>query len=87
MYSCCADIGGSSNLTYEEMIDLDGGSFWGAVGGILDCIAGLATGAGGVLLCLVPEPTMTTKYGGIRAIAYGGTTFVKGVSEFIENIQ
>ena len=51
------------DLTYEEMIDLDGGSFWGAVGGILDCIAGLAIGAGGVLLCLVPEPTMTTKYG------------------------
>ena len=89
------DLSQFGELSEQELLLIEGGSwsdfFNGVLGGL--CIAaapilGVAVGVGTAATTIfAPEPTMTTKYGGIGAIAYGGTTFVKGVSEFIENIQ
>ncbi len=71
------------NVVELEMIE--GGSFWGVVGGGLTVIAGAAEVVGGVALCLVPEPTMATKVGGGAAIVTGASTVIGGIVQIASN--
>lgn len=75
-----------NELDEFNLIEIDGGTFWGAVGGVFMCIGGAASVVGGVALCLVPEPTTATKWAGGAMIAGGAAGFLAGCATVASNV-
>lgn len=63
------------------LLDIDGGTVWGVLGGIATVVAGVATIVGGAALCCVPEPTTATKFGGVSCIIAGAGLVLAGSAQ------
>lgn len=61
-----------SELSYNEMLEIDGGRNWLAT--IAGTVAGVATIVVGVCVLLTPEPTGLTKVAGWATIVAGVAT-------------
>lgn len=66
-------------LTDYELYAIDGGTFWGVVGGV-------ATIVGGIALCGVPEPTTLTKFAGGACIGGGIAAIGAGIATIANNV-
>ncbi len=73
-------------MNTAEIELLDGGTFWGVVGGGLTVTAGAAEVVGGVALLGAPEPTGITKYAGGAAIVTEAATVTGGIVQIAANI-
>jgi len=73
-------------LTTNELESINGGTFFGFLGGVFDCIAGIAAGVGGVITALIPSLDGATQYAGVSAVIGGAVCFCKGVDEIISNL-
>lgn len=72
-------------LQFEDLYDIDGGTFWGKVGGAASVVAGAASCVGGAVLLGVPEPTLVTKAAGWGAISVGATAVIGGLATIASN--
>jgi hypothetical protein len=72
-------------LDENQLINIEGGSFWGFVSGVASCIAGAAIVIGSAALLLAPEPTSTTKFAGGAGIFIGVATFLGGCATIGNN--
>jgi len=82
----CALNSNFFEMNAVELELLDGGTFWGVVGGALTVVAGAAEVVGGVALLTVPEPTGVTKFAGGAAIVTGASTVIGGIVQIGSNI-
>lgn len=73
-------------LTDISLTEIDGGTFWGVVGGVATVIAGGATVVAGVVLLAIPEPTTLTKYAGYGAIVTGCAAVTGGLATIANNL-
>lgn len=72
-------------LNSLSLSEINGGTFWGVVGGVATVIGGVATVVGGVVMLGLPDPTLVTKYGGYAAIVTGGAAVIGGIDQTIKN--
>lgn len=73
-------------LNNNELFMIDGGTFWGVVGGAATVVGGVASVVGGAALLAVPEPTMVTKAAGYGAIVLGVSSIAGGAATIANNI-
>ena len=69
-----------------ELVNIDAGTFWGAVGGAFTVVGGVAGVVGGAALLMTPEPTGLTKIGGGAAIGVGVSAVIGGVATIANNV-
>lgn len=68
------------------LMGVDGGTFWGVVGGVGTVICGAGAVVGGAGLLAVPDPTTLTKWGGYAAVTSGIGTMAGGCASIGMNI-
>lgn len=72
---------GFVELNELTLSEINAGGVWGVIGGIAVVVAGAGGVLGGVGLLLVPEPTGTTKAGGVISITGGVATICGGLAQ------
>ncbi|WP_310601579.1 hypothetical protein [Anaerosporobacter sp.] len=70
------------NLSLDELILIDGGTFWGVVSGVAGVVCGVAEVIGGVIVCAT-----ASKIGGGVAIVKGVATVGGGISVIVSNVK
>ncbi len=78
---------GFSNIDNLDLLEIDGGTFWGVVGGVATVIGGAAAVVGGAALLLIPEPTTGTKFAGGAAVIGGLAAMAGGAASIAQNIK
>lgn len=73
-------------LTDYELYAIDGGTFWGVVGGVATIVGGISSIVGGIALCGVPEPTTLTKFAGGACIGGGIAAIGAGIATIANNV-
>lgn len=73
-------------LDLNNILEIEGGTFWGVVNGAFGVVAGAAGCVGGALLLATPEPTGLTKVGGYAAVAAGASGVIGGIATIANNI-
>lgn len=79
------------NEKFEVMNDfdlqyVDGGTFWGVVGGAAQIVGGIGAAVVCAGLALTPEPTGITKYGAYSSGALAGALVIGGIATIGNNL-
>ncbi|WP_094551264.1 hypothetical protein [Petroclostridium xylanilyticum] len=73
-------------LNEYSLGQIEGGTFWGVVGGVATVIGGVASVVGGAALIAAPEPTTATKFAGAGMIVGGIAAVGGGLATIASNI-
>ena len=65
-------------LSFNELSDIEGGTFWGVCSGVATCIAGTATVVGGI--------GASTLGVGIPMVILGAATYSMGIHTIVSNM-
>jgi hypothetical protein len=84
MELCQSDI--LFELNSNDLSEIDGGTFWGAVSGGLTVVSGVAGVVAGAGLCATPEPTGLSKFAGVSTIVVSVGLICSGASTIASNV-
>lgn len=76
---------GFQEINETELIFVDGGTIWGVISGVGECISGVGGGMSGVALILNPTAPGFSQFAGAVEIGSGIYAFREGVHTIAKN--